>query len=164
MTRRSIPFAVLTALYLGVVALLTLGPTPWRTRPRLTDYDVLSVGTWLDPATWSRGLTVEFAANIALFVPLGLLLRLALPRAGWLGAALLGGAISVAIEVLQVLGPRVSDPRDVVANSIGAVAGALVAATVAGLSRPLRRRLAPGVAGSNPGRAGVSRPNRTGAA
>jgi glycopeptide antibiotics resistance protein len=138
-TRRSTPFAVLTALYLAVVGLITLGPTPWRTGPRLADYDVLSLSTWVDPETWSRGLTVEFAANVALFVPLGLLLRLALPRATWLGAALLGAAISVVVEVLQVLGPRVSDPRDVVANSIGALAGALLAATVAGTARLLRR-------------------------
>jgi len=138
-TRRSIPFAVLTVLYVGVVGLLTLGPTPWRTGPRLADYDVLSPSTWLDPDTWSRGLTIEFAANVALFVPLGLLLRLALPRATWLGATVLGAAISMVIEVLQVLGARVSDPRDVVANSIGALAGALIAATVAAAARLLRR-------------------------
>lgn len=151
MTRRSIPFAVCAALYLGVVALATLGPMPWRTRPSLPDYGVLSVATWLDPDTWNRGLTIEFVANVALFVPLGLLLRLGLPRATWLGAAVIGGAVSVAIEALQVLGPRVSDPRDVVANSVGALTGALIAATVAGLSRPWRRRLAADRAGrANP--------------
>jgi glycopeptide antibiotics resistance protein len=141
MTRGSLPFAVLAALYLGVVGILTLGPTPWRTRPRLTDYDVLSLTTWLDPATWSRGLTAEFVANIALFVPLGLLLRFALPRATWVGAALLGAGFSVAVEVLQVFGPRISDPRDVVANSIGALAGALIAALAAAVTRPVRRAL-----------------------
>jgi len=139
MTRRSIPFAVLTAAYLGIVALLTLGPTLWRTRPGLADYDVLSVSTWLDPSTWSRGLSTEFIANILLFVPLGLLLRLALPRATWAGAVLLGGAVSVAIEVLQVLGPRVSDPRDVVANTLGALIGAVVAATIAAVAGGVRR-------------------------
>ena len=144
MTRRSIPFAVLAAAYLGIVALVTLGPTPWRTRPALGDYDVLSPSTWLDPETWSRGLSAEFVANILLFVPLGLLLRLALPRATWLGAVVLGGAVSVAIEVLQVWTPRISDPRDVVANTlgalIGALAGAVLAAIAAGVRRIARRR------------------------
>ena len=153
MTRRSIPFAVLAVGYLGIVGLITLGPALWRTRPRLTDYDVLSLSTWLDPATWSRGISIEFVANILLFVPLGLMLRFALPRATWLGAFLLGGAISVAIEVLQVWTPRVSDPRDLVANSLGALIGALTAAVLAGIGRGIRgvaqrrerRRRAPGI-------------------
>lgn len=138
MTRRSIPFAVLTAGYLAVVGLITLGPTLWRTRPRLTDYDVLSLSTWLDPATWSRGISIEFVANILLFVPLGLMLRLALPKATWLGALLLGGAVSAAIEVLQVWTPRVSDPRDLVANTLGALIGALAGAVLAGIARGIR--------------------------
>ena len=138
MTRRSIPFAVLAAGYLGIVALMTLGPTPWRTRPPLGDYDVLSLSTWLDPETWSRTVSAEFVANILLFVPLGLLLRFALPRGTWLGAALLGGALSVAIEILQMGTSRISDPRDVVANTVGALAGALLAALVAGIARVAR--------------------------
>lgn len=139
MTRRSIPFAVLTVAYLAVVGLITLGPTLWRTRPTQGDYDVLSPSTWLDPDTWSRMLAPEFVANILLFVPLGMLLRLAFPRATWAGAVLIGGAISVAIEVLQMWGPRVSDPRDVVANTLGALAGALTVAVVAGVMRLGRR-------------------------
>ena len=143
MTRRSAPFAVLAAMYLGVVGLITLGPTPWRTRGPLGDYDVLSLATWLDPETWSRTVSVEFVANILLFVPLGLLLRLALPRVTWLGAVLLGGAVSVVVEVLQMATTRISDPRDVVANTLGALGGALLGAIVSGivgLVRGPRRR------------------------
>lgn len=146
MTRRSAPFAVLAVGYLGIVALITLGPTlitsglnPWRTRPDLGDYDVLSLSTWLDPDTWSRGYSTEFLANILLFVPLGVLVRLALPRLGWIGAVAFGGTVSITIEVLQVWTPRISDPRDVVANSVGALIGALLAAIVVGVSRLLRR-------------------------
>lgn len=142
MTRRSAPFAALTVGYLGIVALITLGPTLWRTRPALGDYDVLSPSTWLDPDTWSRGISTEFVANILLFVPLGLLLRLALPRLGWIGAVVLGGTVSVAIEVLQVWTPRISDPRDVVANSVGALIGALLGAFAVAVSRVLRRAAA----------------------
>jgi hypothetical protein len=152
MTRRSIPFAVLTAAYLGVVGLVTLGPTLWRTRPTQGDYDVLSPSTWLDPDTWSRMLAPEFVANILLFVPLGMLLRLAFPRATWAGAVLLGGAISMGIEVLQMWGSRVSDPRDVVANTIGTFVGALIAAAVAGLARVARRGVTRVVGGAAGGR------------
>ena len=144
MSRRLIPFAVLAAGYLAVVGLITLGPAPWRTRPELNDYDVLSLTTWLDPDTWSTIGSREFLANILLFVPLGLLLRLAVPRAGWVGALLLGTGLSVAIEVLQVWSPRVSDPRDIVANAVGALLGALLGAVVAAFvaarrSSPRRR-------------------------
>jgi VanZ family protein len=142
MTRRSLPFAVLAAVYLAVVALVTLGPTLWRTLPNRGDYDVLSPTVWVDPDTWVRIGSPEFVANILLFVPLGLLLRLAVPRAGWLGAAVIGGAVSVAIEVLQMWSPRVSDPRDVVANTLGALAGALIGVVVSAVARWTQRGVA----------------------
>jgi VanZ family protein len=130
MTRRSLPFGVLAVAYLAVVGLLTLGPTLWRTRPTAGDYDVLSPSTWLDPDTWVRIGSPEFVANILLFVPLGLLIRLALPRSTWLGATVLGGLVSVAVEVLQVWTPRVSDPRDIVANTLGTLVGALLGSVI----------------------------------
>ena len=143
MTRRSIPFAILAIVYLAGVVFLTLGPTPWRTREAIGDYDVLSLSTWLDPDTWNSGGSTEFTANILLFVPLGLLLRLAFPKATWFGAVVLGGAISVAIEVFQVWTPRVSDPRDIVANTTGALIGALAAAILAGIHRVVTRSRRP---------------------
>jgi glycopeptide antibiotics resistance protein len=135
MTRRSIPFAALAVMYLGVVAVLTLGPAPWRTGRALSDYDVLSPSTWLDPDTWVRVGSAEFVANILLFLPLGVLLRLAVPRAGWLVPVALGTALSIGIEVLQMGSPRVSDPRDVVANSAGALTGVVIASVILAVSR-----------------------------
>lgn len=130
--------ALATAAYLVVIGLVTLGPTLWRTGPTDDDYDVLSPSTWLDAGTWTNLDSREFVANILLFVPLGFLLRVALPRAGWIGATLLGAATSTAIEVLQTFTSRVSDPRDLVANTLGALAGALIAAIVAASVRALR--------------------------
>ena len=144
MTRRSLPFGVLAVVYLGVVGLVTLGPTLWRTRPASGDYDVLSLSTWLDPDTWVRIGSPEFVANILLFVPLGLLIRLAIPRGTWfgatvLGATVLGAVVSVGIEVLQVWTPRVSDPRDIVANTLGTLAGALLGAVLSVAAMAVRR-------------------------
>lgn len=140
MTRRSLPFGVLAIGYLVVVGMLTLGPTLWRTRPASDDYDVLSLSTWLDPDTWVRFGSPEFVANILLFVPLGLLLRLAVPRATWFGATVFGAAVSVAIEVLQVWTPRVSDPRDIVANTLGTLGGALLGSVVGLVASAAERR------------------------
>ena len=139
MTRARPLFAWLAAAYLGVVGFVTLGPTPWRTRAPLDDYDVLSPSTWLDDATWTRLASGEFVANILLFVPLGILLRLAFPRATWLGATVIAGGISVVIEIVQMGTPRVSDPRDLLANTAGALVGALVVAVGAGIRRASAR-------------------------
>jgi Glycopeptide antibiotics resistance protein len=116
--------------YLAVVVFVTLGPTLWRTRPAL-DIDIFSPAVWLDPATWARLDTLEFGANVVLFVPLGMLVRLALPRATWVGSFVLAAGVSGVIEVVQLVTPRVADPRDLVANAVGSLVGALVGTVVA---------------------------------
>ena len=155
MTRRP---ALLAALaYLVVVAVVTLGPTPWRTRPAVDGYDVLSLSTWLSSGTWSTGRPQEFVANILLFVPLGVLVRVGLPRLTWVFAGFVGSAVSVVIEVLQVGSVRVSDPRDLVANSLGAVVGAVGVAVVAAVGR-LAGRFAGPTSGRSVGRSAARPP------
>ncbi|SFS35352.1 VanZ family protein [Saccharopolyspora flava] len=81
----------------------------------------------------------QFACNVALFVPLGALLRRAPPV-----AALAGAGLSVFIEVTQLTGwwfhfpcpVRVFDVDDVLANTLGATLGGLLA--------PLLPRPSPG--------------------
>ena len=84
---------------------------------------------------------LEFALNMALFVPWGMLAVFVLEARRWWLAALLGFALTVTIEVLQIPSARISDPRDLVANSLGALLGiALACIAVA----PLRVRPAKG--------------------
>lgn len=69
---------------------------------------------------------IEFTANIAMFLPLGLLLALLVGRPG-VGFAI-GVSISVAAEVVQILIPgRTVSMRDILANAVGAAAGAGIA-------------------------------------
>jgi hypothetical protein len=76
--------------------------------------------------TWFGSGWIEFAANVALFVPLGALLTL-LTRRPWWGA-LLALALSVSAELAQLVLPgRLPTARDVVANALGAAVGAAVA-------------------------------------
>lgn len=72
---------------------------------------------------------LEMLLNVALFVPLGVSLGWWWPtRPLVIGAAV---AVSVTVELLQLGMPdRVSDPVDVLTNSIGAVLGFAVAAVV----------------------------------
>ena len=118
-------------LLLFVVYLLGLARvTLW---PQLGDDDgfdlVHTILTWLD--SLGIGLTYsvsEFVANIALFVPFGVLVSLLLPRRPAWTVIALGLATSVAIELAQLLflPHRVSDVRDLVANTLGTAVGVAV--------------------------------------
>ncbi|WBU38397.1 VanZ family protein [Homoserinibacter sp. YIM 151385] len=140
MFRRHPVLSAITLAYLAVVGWLTLGPQP------LDDHGdglLRRVLEELDrhPATaWVTYSGVEFAANILMFVPAGLFFLLLLGRRRWVLAVLLGLAMTCAIEAAQLLLPdRVSDPRDIVANSLGGLLGVLVALR---WTRPRRKRRA----------------------
>jgi|GEM_PF-1953295 len=67
---------------------------------------------------------LEFLANVAFFVPLGVLLPAALPRLRGPLVVLAGFAFSGCIELVQLALPsRVSTWSDVVANTLGALLG-----------------------------------------
>ena len=114
---------LLFALYLVGLARVTL----W---PRLADDDgfdlVRTVLSWLNSV--GIGLTysvTEFLANIALFVPFGILVSLLLPRRRAWTVVALGLATSAVIELAQLLflPHRVADVRDLVANTLGTALG-----------------------------------------
>ncbi|WCD92903.1 VanZ family protein [Microbacterium sp. nov. GSS16] len=70
----------------------------------------------------------EFVANIALFVPLGLLLVAAYPRANAWVVLLIGYSASATIELVQTLLPsRYPTLSDVIANALGTAIGCLIA-------------------------------------
>lgn len=85
----------------------------------------------------------EFLANIALFVPLGILLVVGWPRwSPWL-VILLGYAASATIELVQSLLPsRFPTLSDVVANTLGTIGGVLLVWLVLNLA-PSRPQPAP---------------------
>lgn len=75
-------------------------------------------------------LATEFLANVAMFLPLGVLLPLAAgsqKRTTLLLTIAAGFALSLTIELAQLLIPgRVSDTRDLVSNTLGAALGVLL--------------------------------------
>ena len=128
--RRRRPFARYllagaTAAYLGFIGWLTLGPQPYDPSAVSVLDRVLELLQRSPVTAWISFDVVEFSANVALFVPLAALLVLLLgPRRRWLVLAL-SVALTCAIELAQGawLPTRVSDPRDVLANSAGAALG-----------------------------------------
>jgi glycopeptide antibiotics resistance protein len=138
------PFlGLLTLLYAGFVGLVTLTPgsdTPdyytfaTRVLARLQRYPEL------DPLTSRLSIErIEFLANIGLFVPLGMFVLLLVGTRLW-WVALAGGIVLTSmIEAVQKEIPgRVSDPRDVAANTIGMFLGIFLAVVLT-LPATLRR-------------------------
>ncbi|MFD4959663.1 VanZ family protein [Microbacterium sp. NPDC058389] len=75
---------------------------------------------------------IESFSNVLLFIPVGFLFALMVPLRWWPVALLLGPALSVGIELIQryLLDARVSTVDDVIANSIGATIGVLLAVVI----------------------------------
>lgn len=133
---------IATIAYLGVVAWLTLGPQPfddssdgliWKA------LDLIARVPFLHGVTYAG---VEFTGNVLMFLPVGMFFLLLLGRRRWWLAVLIGVAMTITIESVQIVIPgRVSDLRDVVANSVGALIGVLLGlALTAQKARQLRER------------------------
>jgi glycopeptide antibiotics resistance protein len=127
-----------TALYLLAVAWITLNPFPGDPKRNTLLEGLLAAFATTPLLAWIDYDVVEFTANILMFVPMGLLLALLLGSGRrWLAVSL-GIAASLTIEFVQLFEPaRVSDARDIVANSLGAIIGvALVVVAGGRRSRP----------------------------
>ena len=150
------PFlSLLTGGYLAFVAWLTLTPQSYAAEHIDIIYrilDALHRRGYLESIDDRR---MEFLANIALFVPVGMFLMLLFGTRLWWLALGASFAMTGAIEFAQRSIPgRVPDERDLVSNGLGAVIGVLVALVLtapAALRRHRRRR------------AGMSRANRVAA-
>lgn len=119
------PFlAVITVFYLAFVGWLTLGPQPLDRNGRGLLHQVIRFISGDNTLDWITFALVEFTANIVLFVPVGVLFALMLGWRRWWLASLFGVGLTAAIEFAQLFLPnRVTDPRDIVSNSVGAVIG-----------------------------------------
>jgi glycopeptide antibiotics resistance protein len=81
--------------------------------------------------------TLNLAGNVALFVPVGFLLALAVRR--WPIAVVLGVALSAAEEAVQYAVGRAADVDDVLLNGLGVVLGVGAALAVRALWTRTRR-------------------------
>ena len=119
-----------TALRLGramlgylvlVTSIITLAPFRFQWAPA---HGLTDIWGWSD-----------LVMNVLMFVPFGFVYQLTRPRGAapdWPQVAVLGAAISGAIEILQLFSPmRYSSLMDVVANTTGAAVGAWLFARLA---------------------------------
>lgn len=135
------PFlSLLTGGYLVFVGWLTLTPQPIDPDQQLfleRVLDALHRRGYAESIDYTR---LEFLANIALFVPIGMFLLLLFGAGGWWLAGIGSFAMTAVIETVQKQIPgRVSDERDLIANTLGALIG-IVITLVLTLPATLRRR------------------------
>lgn len=120
---------ILAVVYFLALAAILFWPSPVD---RPVDSALTQVITWLRDHGVPRRVVgysqIEFASNILLFVPFGVILTLRLPRRWWFFAVLIGAAASGAVELAQALflPQRVPALSDIVANTSGTFLGALL--------------------------------------
>lgn len=129
--RRATPriAAVMIVPFVIVILVITLMPSRVEQAAPGAVYGVLD---WIQldlGARWFTFEAAERAANVLLFVPVGILAYLILPRVLWPLALLIGGVLSVAVEVAQAafLQERYATLSDVAANVLGTTLGVLLA-------------------------------------
>lgn len=123
------------ALYAVPVLVVTLSPTPLDSGYQRSVDKVLGVLHNHNVPDWFGYGKLEFSANIAMFIPIGILVTLLLPARGWWLAILICPAASVAIELTQAvaLDARVATGRDIAANSFGGLLGIVAAVALMAL-------------------------------
>lgn len=124
--KRRSRLAAASVLYFGALCAVAFSPAPVdRGAPGAALQRFLEVLHTAGVPPWLDYGLCEAAANVAFFLPVGLLLGAALsPRWTWL-AAVAGICLSAAVEAGQALflPDRVATPQDVLANSLGAALG-----------------------------------------
>lgn len=136
------PFlSLLTGSYLVFVAWLTLTPQPIGPDQQDTIVRVLDAlhrRGYAESIDYDR---LEYLANIALFVPVGVFLLLLFGAGQWWLAGIACFVLTAAIESAQLGIPgRVSDLSDVQANTIGGVIGVVIALVLTAPATLRRRR------------------------
>jgi len=138
-TRVVVLARVLLPLYVAIVCLIVFSPSGGATQ--VTGW-VAWVVTRIDEMRTAHEpayIALEFFANVAMFIPFGVLVWLAFSRPRLWVVALFGFATTVTIELVQKTMPtRYSTVSDVVANTLGAIIGVLLVRVL--VTRSVRRR------------------------
>jgi glycopeptide antibiotics resistance protein len=122
-TYRRIAAAALAA-YSVLLAVVLLNPSQSTNSAVVTRVTLLLQDLGV-PAALTAPTRLEFALNVAIFLPLGVLLLLTWPRLSWRDATAYGFVVTCGVEMWQglVLDDRVATFSDVAANTLGACLG-----------------------------------------
>ncbi len=145
MLHRRAVFGALSTLYVVFIGAVTLTPDPFSDGVDGTIDQLIEALSQHPLTAWLTYEVVEFTANIGMFVPLGLFVALWAGRRRWWMGIIAGVIYTVVIESLQGLvlaATRYATFSDIIANTLGAIVGAIVARIVHGyvLERAARPR------------------------
>ncbi|WP_062077510.1 VanZ family protein [Demequina globuliformis] len=132
------------AVVVGIIAIVTL------VIPGTSDYPGGRYANLTPGQEIERGLDnpgsaswFNLVGNIAMFIPLGLVVAALIPGGFWRRLVLATGTgvvLTGGIEFLQFGMGRVADIDDIILNSVGALVGAFVGATAASIVTAVRSR------------------------
>jgi glycopeptide antibiotics resistance protein len=123
LSRREWGLTLLLALYLSAL-FSVVGLPDWETASFSPDLHLLPFTEW---AAHPLALGKTFGLNVLLFLPLGVLLPLLWPEFRRGTPTLLAGfGLSLTVEVLQLFSLRLTDTEDLLANTLGTLAGFLL--------------------------------------
>ena len=134
--------AIVSVLYLVGLAIIAFWPVPVD-REFSDALEVLIAQLQTDGLSFLSYSTVEIAANVLLFVPLGILLAVLFGEgARWLAFGVCV-AVSALIEFAQsvLLPDRFATASDLLANVAGAAIGVLIVAIISGVRNRRARRI-----------------------
>lgn len=130
--RRRAVLPILIVVYLGAVGWITLDPAPGDPAGNPLLRSLLRAVSAVPGLQWVDYGVAEFSANVLLFVPMGVLFTVLLSRWRWWLALAVGVAATLTIEFVQLFLPaRFSDPRDLLANTLGTLLGIALVSVVA---------------------------------
>jgi glycopeptide antibiotics resistance protein len=130
--------AILTGLYAWAVAWMTLRAAPYGADLASALNRLLEWLAEREATNWITFDRIEFASNVVMFIPLGVIAVLWFGVRGWWAAPILGALASGTIELLQAtfLDTRVADIRDLFANTLGSIIGMCLMLLLAFLLSP----------------------------
>jgi len=140
--RRHPLLSALTGVYLGGLAWITLTPIPFENkRENVISWSLDRIHE-VEMLRWVTFDGLDFVAKMLIFVPFGLLLVLIFSRRRWVFVVFLGLITSCWIELAQNIWipSRSADGQDVLANTAGALLGAMIAVAILGVTKKRRRR------------------------
>lgn len=142
MPRPSRPLLIGSVLYVVALAVIAMWPTHVDSGINVVDGSF--IGRWLLAQNLSHAQaydTIQFSANVLLYLPLGALAMLVASRTRWWHAVAVALTVSTIFELLQAtLRPgRTADASDVLANTIGAAVGAGILVVVRAVVRERQR-------------------------
>ena len=124
LSRLTIIARILLPVYLTALAFIVFAPSDGATKVTgIVALAAKALGVLQIPFEPAY-VVLEFVANIVLFVPFGVLVRLVWTRARWSAVLALGLLTTIAIELTQLSLPtRYSTLSDVIANTLGTGVG-----------------------------------------